>query len=236
MFFKTFSRLKNIIKFRDAASFSYSQSGEDIIIKRTLSRMNCPIPVYLDIGANDPVKLNNTYLLYKSGGKGVVVEPNPHYIRQYKKKRPSDHLITAGISSHGGSNLTFYLLSNQALSTFDRDLVQKLVESAGINIVEEMEIPIIGINELLENNFTEASPNFVSLDIEGWDADVLGSFDFNSFRPELFCVETISNRLGGVRQEKDTSIFRVMEENGYIPFADTYINTIFVDEEKWVKR
>lgn len=172
MIFKTFSRLKNTIKFSDATSFSYSQSGEDIIIRRTLSRMNCPRPVYLDIGANDPIELNNTYLLYKSGGKGVIVEPNPHYIKQYRKKRPSDHLVTAGISSHGGGNLTFYLLSNPTLSSFDRNLVQKLVESTGINIVEEMEIPIIGINELLDNNFPESPLNFVSIGIEGWDADV----------------------------------------------------------------
>ncbi|PXF61468.1 MAG: hypothetical protein C4B59_04335 [Candidatus Methanogaster sp.] len=171
MIFKMFSRLKNTIKFSDATSSSYLQSGEDIIIRRTVSRMNCPRPVYLDIGANDPIKLNNTYLLYKSGGKRVVVEPNPYYIKQYKKKRPSDHLVTAGISSHGGGNLTFYLPSNITLSSFDRDLVQKLAESDGINIVEEMEIPIIGINELLDNNFPESPFNFVSMDMEGWDAD-----------------------------------------------------------------
>lgn len=236
MVFRILSRLKKITEFNDAEFFSYSQSGEDLIIKRTLSRMNIPKPVYLDIGGNDPVKLNNTYLLYKTGGKGVVVEPNPNYISDYKKKRPKDHLITAGVSPNGGNTLIFYLLSNPALSTFDRDLAQRIVDSNKLEIIDEIEIPITGINELLENNFSASLPNFVSLDIEGWDYDVLKCFDFESFHPELFCVETISHRLAGVSQKKEKPIFEIMEKHGYMVFADTYINTVFVDETKWENR
>jgi hypothetical protein len=64
---------------------------------------------------------------------------------------------------------------------------------------------------------------------------VLGSFDFSSFRPEVFCVETLTYTEDKTEQ-KIQGIFDLMIANGYMTYADTYINTIFVDRDAWLSR
>ena len=59
------------------ANFSYSQQGEDLIILDIFRHLRLKRPSYLDIGAWEPVKSNNTYLFYRLGSRGVLVEPNP---------------------------------------------------------------------------------------------------------------------------------------------------------------
>src|ERR1700744_4804297 len=60
----------------DPPNESYAQNGEDIVVARMLDLLGIPKPRYLDIGAHHPSINNNTYLLYKAGGRGVLVEPN----------------------------------------------------------------------------------------------------------------------------------------------------------------
>ena len=66
---------------------SYSQSGEDIIISDLFHRLQIVNPSYLDIGANDPIALSNTYRLYTRGSRGVCVEPNPVMYNRLQQKR-----------------------------------------------------------------------------------------------------------------------------------------------------
>ena len=73
--------------------------------------------------------------------------------------------------------------------------------------------------------------NFVSLDVEGLELEILGAFDFAANRPEVFCIETISYAIDGTGQ-KDHRLIEWMASQGYVVHADTYINTIFVDRER----
>src|SRR5258706_16460712 len=77
---------------------SYSQSGEDIIITNLFTRLGIKNPSYLDIGANEPVAVSNTYRLYTRGSKGVCIEPNPVMYNKLKKKRKRDVCINAGVA------------------------------------------------------------------------------------------------------------------------------------------
>ena len=79
----------------------------------------------------------------------------------------------------------------------------------------------------------ERTPDLVSLDVEGWDLDILRSIDFARYRPYVFCVETISYAEGDGSGVKSTEIHALMLENGYRLYADTYINSIFVAESSW---
>jgi hypothetical protein len=90
-------------------------------------------------------------------------------------------------------------------------------------------VPLLEINSIIQQHF-QSCPNFISLDVEGLDLPILQSFDFNKYRPEVFCVETISFSLNnkGVKI-KETIDF--MHGKGYITYADTHINTIFCKAE-----
>jgi len=234
-FLKKIKTIKKSLKHLNASSHSYSQSAEDVIIYRALSRMGIKKPNYLDIGCNHPVFLNNTYLLYKNGGRGILVDANPALSKNIRKKRRKDIFINIGIADKTENDLTFYALSNTALSTFDKDLAEKIIGNGTVKIILEQKIPIIGINDFLEKHFSKEI-HLVSLDIEGYDSKVTEEWDFGKYRPAMFCTETISNLAEGKKQTKVKQIFDVFEREKYIVLADTYVNTIFVDAEKWYNR
>ncbi len=93
-----------------------------------------------------------------------------------------------------------------------------------------IQIPLISIQEVIDTHF-KTCPNFLTLDVEGYDYQILQSIDFEKYRPEALCVETITyseNNTGHKIQE----IVELMQTNDFI-YADTYVNKIFVDRTAW---
>ena len=214
--------------------FSYSQSGEDRIVLRVLNRLGIARPIYLDIGANDPIKNNNTYLLYSKGCSGVLIEPHFKLYKKIKKKRKRDIVLNKGVGDKDDESLTFYALSNDPLSTFSADEAKKITAAKRATIVSTKTIELITINSVIDNYF-QRCPNFVSLDTESFDFQILSNFNFSKYKPEVFCVETITYSTDNT-EEKRKEIFDLMLKNGYMVFADTYINTIFVYGTSWKNR
>ena len=70
-------------------------------------------------------------------------------------------------------------------------------------------------------------PNFISLDVEGLDLQILQSLDFEKFKPEVICVETITFGYMNNTEMKINEIADFMSTKGYSIYADTHINTIF---------
>src|SRR5215470_302661 len=69
------ARIKALMGIRDP--ITYSQFGEDLIISDLFNKLSIDRVSYLDIGANNPSFVSNTYLFYERGFRGVLVEPNP---------------------------------------------------------------------------------------------------------------------------------------------------------------
>ncbi len=72
--------------------------------------------------------------------------------------------------------------------------------------------------------------NFISIYAEGLDFEIINSLDFNKYRPALFCIETV-NFSNNAKSEKRKDILNIMNVNNNEIFADTYVNTIFVDSK-----
>ena len=82
---------------------SYSQCGEDLIVQFVFETMNVARPTYLDIGAHHPTLLNNTYIFYQAGARGVNVEPDPALISRFNRVRPADVNLNCGIGPEEGT-------------------------------------------------------------------------------------------------------------------------------------
>ncbi len=213
---------------------SYSQCGEDLIIGSIFSSLKIPYPSYLDIGAHDPIYLSNTYLFYGKGSRGVCVEPNPALCEKIRKTRKKDVCIVAGIGTESVDNALFYLMNEKALSTFSKEAAERYQDSSKVKIEDILRIPLISINECLGKYFPSC-PNFVSLDIEGEDLAVLESIDYDHYRPQVFCIETLTYTEDNSERKKH-EIIEFMIGKGYMNYADTYVNTVFVDKEPWKNR
>jgi FkbM family methyltransferase len=213
---------------------SYAQCGEDRIAHFVLSWLGVPAPTYLDIGAHGPTRFSNTYLFYRAGNTGVCVEPNPALRDAFRRKRPKDVYLGVGIGPEERKGVPFYVMRSDTLSTFSKARADRLVAECGEQVVAVLELDIVTPNRVMEEHF-ESGPDFVSLDIEGREVEVLGAIDFTRFRPKVFCVETVRYAIDGT-DRKTTGAAECLRERGYIVYADTYINTIFVDEAKWKRR
>lgn len=214
---------------------SYSQKGEDLIVDFVFKVLKIEKPTYLDIGTNHPIKINNTYLFYKKGSRGVCVEPNPRLCKLIKKKRARDICLNAGISSEQKDITNYYMMSSDVLNTFSKKEADELIKTTNQTILNVVKIPLIPVEKVINKYFDGKTPNFISLDTEGYDLKILKSINFEKFRPEIICVETLTYTENNT-EEKETEIIDFMAKKDYYAHANTYINTIFVDKNKWLNR
>ncbi len=214
----------------DHRQASYAQCGEDLILQFLLGILGIARPTYLDIGAHHPTRLSNTYLFYKNGSRGVCIEPNPELHAAIQRARPNDVCLNIGIGIGDARPLRFYVLDDPTLSTFSPETVREQA-AKGVRVTREMDIAQEPVGGII-NKYLHPHPNLVSLDTEGFDLAILESWDFDKYRPEAFCVETLTN----VGERKIDAILQLMTARNYKVFADTYINTIFVEGTRWKAR
>ena len=191
--------------------------------------------MYLDIGAHHPYYLSNTAYFYKQNWKGVSIEPDPSLYNLFIKERPKEIALNVGIGIEAESETDFYIMNIPTLNTFSKEEADKYATYPDKFISKTIKLKLKPINQILNQYFKSSGPHFVSIDVEGLDLDILKSFDFINFRPEVFCIETITYTEDKT-ERKVTEIIDYMTAMGYFIYADTYINTLFVDKTKWLNR
>lgn len=151
-----------------------------------------------------------------------------------KNTRGRDKVINAGVKIGENSREKFYIMSNKVLNTFSKVEAERYVSYGSTSIEEVKKIVVKSINSIIEENFTSC-PNFISIDVEGLDYDIISDLDLNKYRPEVICIETLTYTEDNT-ECKIQKIIDYMLGKNYMIYADTYINTIFVDSEKWKNR
>ncbi len=225
-------RAVDYLRRRTSADYkrSWSQCGEDLITRFIFDTLRIPAPTYLDIGAHHPTRLNNTNIFYAQGSRGVNIEPDPELFSAFLPARPRDTNLNIGIGEHAGE-MDFYVMSVRTLNTFSAVEAHAIEREGKVRIERVVGLPVLPVNAVLEKHCSTGL-DFLSLDVEGLDLAILRGMDFSCFRPKVVCVETItySEQRGG---KKIPEIEAVMIDNGYFAYADTHINTIFVDRHIW---
>ena len=209
---------------------SWAQCGEDLIAAFALGSLGIRAPSYLDIGAHHPTYLNNTYAFYLAGARGVNVEADPTLIAAFRKQRPGDVTLNIGIGPQPGT-MDLYVMSVPSLNTFSAAEAQRYASRHGVKIERVIPVEVKRFDEVVDRHLGKA-PDFVSLDVEGWDLPILRSIDFDRYRPHLLCVETITYSTTGQGQHVE-EIDELLTGSGYLKYADTHINTLYVSEASW---
>jgi hypothetical protein len=212
---------------RQHGRVSYSQAGEDIIAAYFFDHFKIKEITYLDIGAWDPILINNTYHFYELGHRGVLVEPNVDMSAKLRSARPRDTTLVAGIGFGKPSVADYYVMTNPSWSTFDKAEAEHQTKATGgkISIKEVRKMPLLNINDVMAEHFNGKAPTYVSIDAEGIHFKILKSIDFARFRPPLICIETLIS--GESRTIPEIPAF--MEKTGYVARGGSFVNTIFVD-------
>jgi len=210
---------------------SYSQCGEDLIVDFLLTWiLKIEKPTYMDIGAHHPWSMNNTMLFYKRGLTGINIEPDPALFANFLKYRNKDININKGIGIHQKREVAdFYIMSYPALNTFSKEEAEKIDAAGNVKIDTIKQVELININELLSKHYSNRALDFLSIDVEGLDLGILKNIEFEKFKINVICVETVEY-LNGNNAEKKNSIKEFLFSKGYKAYADTSINTIFVKD------
>ena len=98
---------------------SYSQEGEDMILRRLFE--NQTKGFYVDVGAHHPIRFSNTYFFYKKGWRGINIDAMPGSMKLFNKIRPRDINIEKAISDKK-EVLTYYVFNDPALNGFSKKL------------------------------------------------------------------------------------------------------------------
>jgi hypothetical protein len=210
-----------------AGHVSYAQAGEDMVVNYLFGQLKIKDISYLDIGAYDPVYINNTYFFYRQGHRGVLVEPNVALCEKLRAVRPQDKVLEAGIGIGKTGVADYYVMSDPSWSTFDKAEAEHQAKATGgkVKIVEVRRMPLLDVNQVIAEHFGGRAPAFVSIDAEGWHFAILKSIDFKRFRPQVICIETKVS--GEHRTLPEIPAF--MAAKGYVARGGSFVNTIFLD-------
>lgn len=210
---------------------SFAQCGEDLILDFVLTHiLRIERPYYVDIGAHDPVKFSNTYHFYLKGLNGVLIEPSAAKCEKLRKARPRDRVIHAGISSADGA-AEYFRMDADTLNTFDAGAAERY-QSDGHKLLGRDNVKLVSPRTLAATEF-ERTPDLLSIDVEGYEHEILKAWDFVTCRPAALCIETLPYSKDPATA-KNMALIAAVQAVGYAVYADTFINTIFLDKQRWL--
>lgn len=211
-------------------SKSYSQCGEDMVIKSILAPPSKNKKwLWIDIGANHPSRLSNTAFFYGQGRHGINIEADPKLIREFYDKRKKDINLNAAIADKPGE-MDFYLMDSPGLNTLSAKDAREN-EKLGHKIIGIVPIKTMTVAEVLEKYCDGVFPDFLSLDAEGYDLTILKSICWEKTYPKIICVENIpylpklKNYFWSMQKSE---ISAYLETKNYSIIAFTLINAVFV--------
>lgn len=180
--------------------YSFSTNAEDLILERLLPGQGR----YLEIGGYHPVVSSNTWLLYRQGWSGWVVEPNPSMAELWARRRPRDRLVQAAIGREAGE--AWY---DEVRPHDSANRIRSLDQERSKEAWRSTKIPILSFQALCEReNISLEKIRLLALDAEGQDAAILASVDWQKFRPEVVLAE-------GIGSGNQKEIRAIMERAGY---------------------
>jgi FkbM family methyltransferase len=167
---------------------SYAQRFEDLYLMRCFSERSDGF--YIDVGSGHPVYDNASLLFYLKGWQGITVEPNPSLARLTRAVRPRDRHIEALVGAASGE-ATFYLVNEyHGLSTMIESHARSALSQFG-KTSEAISVPVTTLRELCEQHAPTAF-EFLKVDVEGAEQDVLLNGDWQRFRPRIVVVEALA--------------------------------------------
>jgi FkbM family methyltransferase len=201
----------------------WAQEGEDMILK-------CLFPAkttgfFVDIGAHHPRRFSNTYWFYKLGWRGINVDAMPGSMAMFRTIRPGDVNLEAAVAEKKGS-LTYYIFNDGALNTFDEKMAKEANEAGGrFKIIREVPVPTVRLDEILDKyTGKDRVIDFMSIDVEGLELQVLKSNDWLKYRPRILLVECHRFNLQSLGENQ---IWQFLSDKGYSLLAKTISTLVF---------
>ena len=163
---------------------SYSLFQEDLFIQNYFK--NKSKGFYIDVGCYHPLDGNNTNLLHKKGWNGINLDINFYSIELFNFLRKKDVNIHSGISKKKDELTMYYRKEINMLNTLD----EKIAKIHFRNGFKKKNVQVNTLNFFISRYFKKLKKiDFLNIDVEGVELNVLKSLNFKQYKPQLICVE-----------------------------------------------
>jgi FkbM family methyltransferase len=164
---------------------SFSQRFQDLFVDWMLKKKN---GIFVEFGACDGIDFSNTYYLEKyMGWTGILIEPAKSWHNDIKINRPNCIIDFRCVSSQSGNEVDFYENTDLKLSSSNSKFFPK--NSYKVKTISLNDVFVEYEEKLLKNSNESNSIDFVSIDTEGNEYEILKKFDFNKYAPKIIIVE-----------------------------------------------
>ena len=171
---------------------SYAQNFEDVVLNRVFHDVKDGR--YIDVGAYDPVIDSVTKHFYDQGWSGVNIEPVVRFHRKFEEQRPRDWNLNVVLGTERGS-VEFSEWGDSGLSTYCDTMDEKSLAGLGLakKTYSVRMITLADVTSQLDGRDVQ----FLKVDVEGAERDVLLGGEWRAFRPRVIVLEAIKPKLPG---------------------------------------
>lgn len=200
---------------------TYSMDGEDLFIDNFFKNKT---GLYVDVGAYHPLELSNTYLLYKRKWKGINIDINSLSIEYFDFLRPNDINLNLGVARKNSTKIIYFQKNKSPLNTLNLMHAKKIFS----NTFKQKKIKTKTLTNILDKTkFKRKEIDFLNIDTEGSDLEVLKSLDFKKYKPKLICVELIDHFGPDQKKIKKHKIYKFLKDKKYKLVWSGYFSHIF---------
>ena len=194
---------------------SFSQCFEDLILN--VFFFDVDNGFYIDVGAFDPNILSVTKYFYLKGWSGINIEPLRKEYENLLKERVRDININVAVGEKEG-NISLYEWG--AFSTTKKDF--------SIPASNKSNISLQTMANICKKNIPKNKEiHFCKIDVEGNEREVLLGFDFENYRPQIFCIESV---VPGTEIQNYKVFEDILIKNNYEIVFAYRINRYYVDK------
>jgi FkbM family methyltransferase len=166
---------------------SYAQRFEDLYLMRCFGGQ--AEGFYVDIGSGHPVYDNVSFAFYLKGWRGITVEPNPWLAQLSRAVRPRDRHVEALVGAARGEATLHLVREYHGLSTMIEGHARAALRAFG-KASDAITVPLTTLADICAGQ-APASFEFLKIDVEGAEKDVLVGGDFRRYRPKVVVAEAL---------------------------------------------
>ena len=204
----------------------YSNWGIDLLVKDILKKKKRGI--YIDVGCHHPLINNNTNMLYKNGWKGINIDLDFNSIDMFNYFRPKDDNILSALSNRKGQADLYFFHNRAAKNTISKS------RGKGAKLIKKIEINTLD-NIIKNSKFKVKDIDFLSIDVEGNELNVLKGLNFKKYRPKIISIEFIKPNIkefyqNNIKDIEKSNIYKFMLNKKYKLINWIHDDLIFISK------
>ena len=204
----------------------YSNWGIDLLVKDILKKKKRG--TYIDVGCHHPLINNNTNMLYKNGWKGINIDLDFNSIDMFNYFRPKDDNILSALSNKKGQADLYFFHNRAAKNTISKS------RGKGARSIKKIEINTLD-NIIKNSKFKIKDIDFLSIDVEGNELNVLKGLNFKKYRPKIISIEFIKPNIKefyqhNIKDIEKSNIYKFMIRKKYKLINWVHDDLVFISK------